>query len=73
MKQYRLPAILLAVFEIAAVGLWLIRDNLFFFCRRTGSGFQRQHGQKLYDCVSTGLLLPVIRAILMVNVSEDLK
>ncbi|SFR69803.1 4Fe-4S binding protein [[Clostridium] aminophilum] len=30
MKQYRLPAILLAVFEIAAVGLWLIRDNLFY-------------------------------------------
>ena len=30
MKQYRLPIILLAVFEIVAVTLWLTKDNLFY-------------------------------------------
>ena len=30
MKQYRLPIILLIVFEIVAVTLWLTKDNLFY-------------------------------------------
>lgn len=30
MKKYRLPIILLVVFEIVAVTLWLTNDNLFY-------------------------------------------
>ena len=30
MKRYRLPIIMLAVFEIVAVTLWLTKDNLFY-------------------------------------------
>ena len=30
MKRYRLPIIMLAVFEIVAVTLWLTKDNMFY-------------------------------------------
>ena len=30
MKQYRLPIIMLAIFEAVAISLWLTKDNIFY-------------------------------------------
>lgn len=30
MKQFKLPLLILTVFEIVAVSLWLTKDNLFY-------------------------------------------
>ena len=48
MKQYRLPIIMLAIFEAVAISLWLTKDNIFYLFNFSYIGLSISFGVFLF-------------------------
>lgn len=48
MKQYRLPILMLAVFEAVAISLWLAKDNVFYLFNFSYIGLAVSLGMLLF-------------------------